>query len=115
VGRPNHEALKETDQAQEHVKNRYECPFPNRERPSTILVDRGGMGARTSLRSKAIGSSSPVEEDGGGRDEEDSKPSLVTTGARIGSSRYQEIVQEQAPTLGDIPYGWIRVKVEPDC
>jgi hypothetical protein len=56
-----------------------------------------------------------VEEDGGGSDEEESKPSFVTSGARIGSSADQEVVQAQAPTLGEIPYGWIRIKLEPDC
>jgi hypothetical protein len=56
-----------------------------------------------------------VEEDGSGCDEEDSKPSLVTSGARIGSSPGQEVVQEQATTPREIPYGWSRVKLEPDC
>jgi hypothetical protein len=50
-----------------------------------------------------------VEEDGSGRDEVDSKPSWVTSGAaRIGSSSGHEVVQEQATTLGGIPYGWTR-------
>jgi hypothetical protein len=54
---------------------------------------------------------------GGGCDEEDSKPALMVTSsaARIGSHSDQEVVQEQATTLGEIPYGWIRTKLEPDC
>jgi hypothetical protein len=119
VGLPN-EALNETDQAQNgHIKDRSaECPSPNRKRPSTSLVERGGMGAWTNQRGKATASSSSssVEEDGSGCDEEDSKPSLVTSGARIGSSPGQEVVQEQATTTHvEIPYGWTRVKLEPDC
>ncbi len=114
MGLPN-EAPEETDQAQGHVKDGYECPSPNRKRPSASLVENVGMGARTNQRIKATASSSPLEEDGGGRDEENSKPSLVTSGARIGSSPDQEAVQEQVTTLGGIPYGWTRVKLEPDC
>jgi hypothetical protein len=115
VGLPN-ESLKKTDQAQGHVKDRSERPSPNRKRPSTSLVESGGMGARTSQRGKATAFSSPVEEDGGSPDEGDAKPSLVTsTAARIGSHPDQEVVQEQATTLGEIPYGWTRVKLEPDC
>jgi hypothetical protein len=68
------------------------------------------MAARTNQRSKATASSTSVEEDGGDRDEEDSNPSLVTSSAsRIGSSAGQEA------TLGEIPHGWARVKLEPDC
>jgi hypothetical protein len=74
------------------------------------------MGARTCQRHNATVSSSSLEKEGGGpRFEEDSKPTLMTSGARIGSHSDQEVVQEQATTLGDIPYGWTRVKVEPDC
>jgi hypothetical protein len=60
-------------------------------------------------------SSSSTEEDSGGRDEKDSKPFLVTSGARIGSRSDQEVVQEQATILGEVPYGWTRVKLEPGC
>jgi hypothetical protein len=100
MGLPN-EALKETDQAaQGHIKDRSEFPSPNRKRRSTSLVESGGMVARTNQR------------DGGGRDKKDSKPSLVTSGAAlVGSFPDQEVVQEQAT----IPYGWSRVKLEPDC
>jgi hypothetical protein len=111
VGRPN-EALKETDEAQGHVKNRSECPSPKRKRPSASLIESGQMAAtRADQRGEATGSSSYVEEDGGGRDEEESKPSPVTSGSYPG----QEVVPEQATTLGEIPYGWTRVKLEPDC
>jgi hypothetical protein len=92
---------------------------PNRKRPSTSLVKSGGMATRTrNQRGKATVSSSPVEEDGGGRNEEDSKPYLMTSrAAQIGSHHpdQEEVVPEQATTLGEIPYGWSRVKLEPDC
>jgi hypothetical protein len=111
VGLPN-EALKE----QGHVKNRSECPSPKRKRPSTSLAESVGMGSRINQRGKiSTASSSSVEEDAGGRDEEESKPSLVTSGAPIYSSPGQEVVQDQATTLGKIPCGWTRVKLEPDC
>jgi hypothetical protein len=109
VGLPN-QTLKETGQAQWHLKDRSEC------RPSTsLIVESGGMGARTHQRGNATASCSPVEEDGGGSDEKDSKQSLVTGGAQTGSSPGHEVVQAEAPTLGEIPCGWMRVKVEPDC
>jgi hypothetical protein len=54
-----------------------------------------------------------VEEDGG-RDEEDSKPSLVTSTAVVGSYLHQKVVQEEA-RIGEIPSGWAFVKLEPDC
>jgi hypothetical protein len=77
------------------------------------------MATRTrNQRGKATVSSSPVEEDGGGRNEEDSKPYLMTSrAAQIGSHHpdQEEVVPEQATTLGEIPYGWSRVKLEPDC
>jgi hypothetical protein len=117
VGLPN-EALKETDQAQGHAKNRSECPFPNRKRPSASLVESGGSDAGTNQRGKATADSSSisVEEDGGGCDEDESKPSLVTGGAaRKGSHPDQEVVPEQATTLGEIRCGWTQVKLEPDC
>jgi hypothetical protein len=73
------------------------------------------MGARSNKRGKAIGSSSTsVEKD---RDEEeDSKRSLVPSrAARIGYHPDQEVVQEGTTTPLEIPYGWIPVKLEPDC
>jgi hypothetical protein len=78
--------------------------------------ESGQMAAtRANQRGKAIGSCPSVEEDGGGRDEEDSKPSLVTSSALIGSYTDQEVVQEEATTPAEIPSGWTRVKLEPDC
>jgi hypothetical protein len=117
VGLPNEALAEKEEQAQGQVKNLSECPSTpkNRKRPSTCLAKGVQTGARTNQRNKATGSSSSVEEDGVGRDEEDSKLSLVTSGARIGSSPGQEVVQEQATTLGEIPYGWTPVKLEPDC
>jgi hypothetical protein len=114
VGLSNY-ALKETEHAQGHLKNRSECRSPNRKRPSTSLVESGGMGPRTNQRGKDTASSTLAEKDGGGRDEEYSKPSLGTNSARIGSHSDQEVVQEHAITPGKIPYGWTRVKLEPDC
>jgi hypothetical protein len=77
------------------------------------------MGARTRQRGsgKATASSSSVEEDGEGRDEGDSKLSLVTSGSTlIGSDQDQEVVvQEETTSPREIPYGWTRVKLEPDC
>jgi hypothetical protein len=78
-----------------------------------------GMGARTNQRGTATGSCSSVEEDGGGRveglvdDKEDSNPSLVASCTLMGTSPSQELVQAEAP--GQIPSGWTRVKLEPDC
>jgi hypothetical protein len=57
---------------------------------------------------------SSVEKDGGGRDEEDSKPYLVTTSALIASDPDEEVVQEEATIHDVIPSGWTRVKLEPD-
>jgi hypothetical protein len=54
---------------------------------------------RTNQRGEATGiRSGSVEENGDGRDEEDSKPSLVTTSssALIGSYPDEELVQEEA-------------------
>jgi hypothetical protein len=74
---------------------------------------------RTNQRgaSTATGTScGSVEEDGGGRDEEDSKPSLVTSSSVLtGSYQDQEVVQEEATTPDVIPSCWTRVKLEPDC
>jgi hypothetical protein len=93
-----------------HVRKRFSAKVTTASAKRSIL-----KGARRNQRGKATGTSSSVEENGGGRDEEDSKPCLVTSSAaRIGSSPGQEAVQEQAATLGEIPYGWTRVKLEPD-
>jgi hypothetical protein len=69
------------------------------------------MGARTNQSGTAGGSCSSVEDDRGGLDQEDLKPSSETRSALIG-----EVVQEEATTTpGKIPFGWARVKLEPDC
>jgi hypothetical protein len=62
------------------------------------------MGARTNQRGKAAaGSSSSVDKDWGrGWEKDNSKPSLVTSGARAGSPPGQEV--EHATTFGDIPH-----------
>jgi hypothetical protein len=73
------------------------------------------MGARTNQSGTARGSCSSVEDDRSGRDEEDSKPSPVTRSALTGSDPVQEVVQEEATTHLEIPLGWVRVKLEPDC
>jgi hypothetical protein len=59
-----------------------------------------------------------LEKDGGGRDEDDSKSSPVTSSALIGSDPGQDVVQEEATPdqiASEIPCGWTRVKLEPDC
>ncbi len=99
---PN-EAIEETEPAQGHVRNRSECPSPNRKRTRTCLTERGQrMAARKTQRGDATGSCSSVENDGG-CDEEDSKPSPVTTtsSALIGSDPVEEVVQEEATKEGD--------------
>jgi hypothetical protein len=73
------------------------------------------MRAGTNQSGTARGSCNSVEEDGAGRDEQDSKPSLVTSSALTGSDSVQEVVQEEATRLGEIPLGWVRLKLEPDC
>jgi hypothetical protein len=93
-----------SDQRTRHIKNK--MPPDRKELLDELEFEWG----------KATGSRSPVGEDGVGRDDEDSKPSLVTSSAPIGSYPEQEVVQEEAtPTPGEIPSGWTRVKLEPDC
>jgi hypothetical protein len=64
------------------------------------------MESMTNQGGKATGASrSSLETDGGpNEEEEDSKPSLVTSIVLIGSSPDEEVVQEEAP--GQIPSGW---------
>jgi hypothetical protein len=73
------------------------------------------MADMTNRRGNATFSDSYVEEDGV-REEEDSKPSLATrtSSAGIDSCQDQEVVQEDV-AVGEIPSGWTRVKLEPDC
>jgi hypothetical protein len=71
-------------------------------------AERGEMGAGTNQRDKATATSSCsfVEEDSG-RDDNDSKPSLVTSSdAPTGSYPEQEVVQEEEEAPGEIPSGW---------
>jgi hypothetical protein len=57
-----------------------------------------------------------VGEDGLGRGKEDPSPSPVNSIAlRIGSYTDQEVDQEEATTPDEIPSGWTRTKLEPDC
>jgi hypothetical protein len=63
------------------------------------------MESMTNQRGKATGAScSSLETYGGPNEEEDSKPSLVTSIVLIDSSPDQEVVQEEAP--GQIPSAW---------
>jgi hypothetical protein len=74
------------------------------------------MAAGTNLRGNATGRHSHVEEDGGGCDGEDSKPSPWTGSAPpTGACPVQEeVVQEEA--MGDQTLsGWTHAKFEPDC
>jgi hypothetical protein len=90
--------LEETEPGQVHVRNRFAFPSPNMKRPRTCLAESGQrMAATTNPRGDATGSYSSVEEKDGGREEEDSKPSLVTSSsALIASYPDQELVQEEA-------------------
>jgi hypothetical protein len=59
-----------------------------------------------------------VEEHRGCEEEDDSKPSLMTTHsvALISSYANEEFDQEEEEaTTREIPSGWTRVKLEPDC
>jgi hypothetical protein len=86
-------------------------------------TESGQVAASTRTNQKgastATGASrgSVEEEDGGNRDDEDSKPSLVTSTSAllIGTYPDQEVVREEATTPDEIPSGWKRVKLEPDC
>jgi hypothetical protein len=73
------------------------------------------MVARTNQRGKATRTSGSVESDLGVRDEVDSRQSLVEPSALTCSYPDQEVVQEEATPPGEIPCGWTRVKLEPDC
>jgi hypothetical protein len=78
--------------------------------------------ARTNQRgaSTAAGAirGSVEEEDGGNRDEEaDSKPSVVTSSSALlaGNCPDKKVVCDEATTPDEIPSGWKRTKLEPDC
>ncbi len=116
-----HAPQEETEQAQGHVRNRTECPSPNRKRRRTNLAESGQMAAtRANQRRKSAGCCSLMEEDRDGHDEEDSKPSLVASSSSsarllVASDPDQEVVQEARTTLREIPHGWTPVNLEPDC
>jgi hypothetical protein len=63
--------------------------------------------ARTKQRGEAAGGCGSVEEDGGGLDEEDLKPSLVTGSAALTPDPLpdQEVIQEEEEARGEIPSG----------
>jgi hypothetical protein len=73
--------------------------------------ESGRTAAGTNQRGNAADSCSSLEKDGssvvegGGRDEEESKPSLVTSSELIGSDPGQCVVQEEA-TPDQIPSDW---------
>jgi hypothetical protein len=86
------------------------------------LLDQ--IGFAWNARARAVNCSS-LEKDGislaqdGGRDAEESKPSLVTSSELIlGSDPGQDVAQEEAApdqVPSEIPSGWTPVKLEPDC
>jgi hypothetical protein len=92
------------------------CASPNLKRPRTCLAESGQMAAGTKPRDGAIVSPSSVENDGG-RYEEDSEPSVVTTYSSALEASYpeQEVVQEEEAMRYNIPAGWKLLKLEPDC
>jgi hypothetical protein len=92
------------------------CPSPSLKRPRTCLAESGQMAAGTNPRDGAIGSRRPVEKDVD-RDEEDSKPSLVTStsSAQVASYPDQKVEVVQEGAHYKMPSGWKRVKLEPDC
>jgi hypothetical protein len=112
------EAIQED--APRQVRNGSEwCPsLKTRKRPRTrggdSLRECGQEAGRTNGRGNANVSSS--KKAGGDREEEDSKPSLVTSSgaARTISDTAQEVFQEVATPVAYLPPGWTRQKLEPD-
>jgi hypothetical protein len=90
---------------------------PDQEVVQDKATRRQVAATKTNQRGKVAtdSCSSVKKEDGGGRDEDSTKPSLVASSALVGSYPRQEVVQEEAPTPDEIPSGWTRVKLEPDC
>jgi hypothetical protein len=113
VGLPNEALVQESEQARDG--NRLECPSRNRKRPRTGLAESGRMIVRTNQRGKATSTCSSLEADVGVREEEDSRPRLVTASALVGLYPDREVVQDEAIPPGKIPSGWTRIKLEPDC
>jgi hypothetical protein len=80
--------------------------------------EQDGSLAKWVSTQRTTGSCSSVDHNVGGLDEEDSKPSPVKSSSTLTGLDHpgQEVVPEEATTTpGVIPFGWIRVKLEPDC
>jgi hypothetical protein len=86
------------------VENRFACPSPNIKRPRACLAQSGRKTARTNPRGGAIGGSPRSVERGGVRDEEASKS--PPAGVQVEEATYYD---------KELPFGWVRVKLEPDC
>jgi hypothetical protein len=119
---PSSEAPEEKEpQVVGQVRNRLECPSPIRKQPRTRCGDSPREcekeGGRTNQGGN-VARGSAAKKDGSGREEEDSKPSPVTSSstavARISSDTTQEVVQEEATPAACLPPGWTLQKVEPD-
>jgi hypothetical protein len=97
--------------AQGHVRNRFTCSSPaNGKRSKACLAESGQDDAgRKDQRGNADARGGSAKEDDGGREEEDSKPSLVSISAtQISSDTAQEAVQEAAASTPDayLPPDW---------
>jgi hypothetical protein len=95
--------------------------LPTKGRPRTRSGDSlrqcGQETGRTNQRGTANARRSASKKDGvGGREEEDSKPSPVTSGdaGRISSATAQEVVQEEATPDAYLQPGWTSLQVELD-
>jgi hypothetical protein len=55
VGLSNKAPAEKQEQAQGHVRNRFECPSPSRQQTSACLAKIREMGARTNRRGNAAG------------------------------------------------------------
>lgn len=116
---PSSEPPQETEPQLGQVRKRLEFPTSDRKRPRTrsggpLRVCEQEAG-RTNRRGDANTRGSPAKKDGGSPEEEDCKPTLVTSSdARISSDIAQEVVQEVATPDAYLPPGWMFQKVEPD-
>jgi uncharacterized protein YbgA (DUF1722 family) len=83
------------------------------------LLDELGFAWKTPRGGSTVSCISSVEKDGGRDEEQDSKPSPVTSSALIlASYPDEEVVQEEATddeSDDELPSGWTRLKLEPDC
>jgi hypothetical protein len=106
------------EEATHQVRNGSECSSPKtskrlRTSSGDSLRECDREAGRTHVRIKANVIS--PEKVGGDREEEDPKPSLVTSSAaRIISDAVQEVVPEEATPVDYLPPGWTRQKLEPD-